>query len=220
MLTQAPYQTTVTANNGESFYLTVEAIDDAANRTTLTEPFIVDSATPPLCPSGSCANGDKCLSGICRLPLGSACTIAVQCDNDQCKKPSGASAAICTQSCSTSKPCPTGYSCGSDSICAVAVAPVLAIDGADCTAGSDCQSGRCQAVCVPACTDDSGCDPGLSCVLVDGGQGCVVPPTPSPMPKTGGCEMAPLSSPPSPPFAFAFLFAFAFALRRRRKSQS
>ncbi len=66
-LTAPPYITTVTAAPGERFYVTVEAIDAAANRTAVTHPLTaampmtgpadagappVDAAAPPPMPSG------------------------------------------------------------------------------------------------------------------------------------------------------------------------
>jgi Bacterial Ig domain len=215
VLTQPPYQTTLTAADQESFYLTVEAVDAAANRTSLTKPFGVDANIPPLCPSGTCTGGNTCENGICRLPLGSACTLTVQCAKDLCRMPNGASSTICTQTCSSSHPCPSGYMCGNDDLCAVAVAPTLGSIGDSCSAGGDCESGRCQQVCVPAC-DTAPCADGYSCILVGGGQGCVPVTTPSPPPKkSSGCDLAQSAPPPS---ALVLVFALGLALAFRRRA--
>ena len=41
-----PYQATITASPSEQFYVTVEAIDDAANRATVTRAFAAAAAMP------------------------------------------------------------------------------------------------------------------------------------------------------------------------------
>jgi uncharacterized protein (TIGR03382 family) len=211
VLTTPPYQANLSVASGEIFDLTVDAIDPNANRATLTRGFTADSVNPTGCPDNTCSGGLTCKDGLCKKAIGDTCTNAIQCTTNLCKKPVGTTASICTVTCTAAKPCPMGYACGSDSLCAVSMAPTTKMNGEACTMPSDCTSGRCQDVCVAACDDSTSCAPGELCIVVGGGTGCV--PGPSPMPKSsGGCSAAP--GRPSLPLV-VLLFA-APLLRRRR----
>jgi hypothetical protein len=213
VMTQSPYQATVDAASGESFYLTADVIDPDANRTTMTRAFLADSTTPTTCPDTTCSGGQICKAGLCRLPLGSACSVDLQCES-VCKKPAGTTATVCTEGCNPNKPCPTGFTCGTDSLCAPMMAPQPKVLGDSCSDGSECNSMRCQDVCVPACDSNNPCADGQTCSVVSGGAGCVMP---SPMPKmnSGGCSTVP-SSNASPLFVFlALAIAFAFRFKNQ-----
>jgi hypothetical protein len=102
--------------------------------------------------------------------------------------------------------------CGTDSLCAPTTAPQPKILGDTCSDGSECDSMRCQDVCVPACDSNNPCPDGMSCSVVSGGAGCVMP---SPMPKTdsGGCSISGAPSSNASPLFLFFALAIAFAFR-------
>jgi hypothetical protein len=212
VLTAPPYQATIEAADGESFYVILDAFDADANHKTAMRTFLAESVTPPLCPDNTCTGGRICKQGICRNPIGTECTVAQQCES-VCKKPAGAPDLICTTTCNGARPCPTGFACGSDSLCAPSMGPPPKLLGEACTAAQECESMRCNNVCVPACVAGSGCAEGLSCIVVTGGEGCVTPTEP---PKSDGCDMAPRSSSPAP-LTLLMMLGFAFALRLRRR---
>ena len=212
VLTSAPYQTVVDAADNESFYLTVEAIDADANHKVFTEAFLAEAATPQLCPNGNgdCKTSQTCKMGICRYPIGTQCTVAQQCEFS-CKQPLGVQNTICTNTCNVSRPCPSGFVCGSDSLCAPGTAPTPKVLGESCGDPSECQSMRCQNTCVPACDDTTPCADGMTCSAVPGGDACVVAETP-PTNNSGGCEVAPGAN--GLPL-FLLLLVVAVLVRRR-----
>jgi hypothetical protein len=211
VLSSSPYQTNIEAADGESFYLTVEAIDPSANHKTVTRAFLAEAVTPPLCPEDTCTGGRICKAGICRNPIGTECTVAQQCEY-MCKKPAGGPDMICTNTCNGARPCPTGFACGSDSLCTPSSGPPPKLLGEACGAAEECESMRCSDTCVPACTGGTGCADGLSCIVVTGGEGCVMP---TAMPEDKGCAMT--ARPTPPPLGILLLLGFAFARRPRRQ---
>ncbi|MBX5480900.1 MAG: matrixin family metalloprotease [Myxococcaceae bacterium] len=109
-------------------------------------------------------------------PLGSQgdpCTADSQCGPSapSCRGASGAPTKICTQTCTTSSTCPTGYTCQnalpSGKAC---LPPVGAVDLCKfCTAGSQCSTGQCvtngpQNWCTRTCMTNADCGSGYSCV--------------------------------------------------------
>jgi hypothetical protein len=215
VLTTPPYQTTITANDGDAFYLTIESIDANANRSSLTRPFLVSASMGALCPSGTCTDGKTCKEGICRVGLGAPCTQTIDCTTDNCKAPTGSTTKICTQSCSAAHACPAGFTCGSDLVCAPTP---LKKNGDMCAAGTECMSGLCGGgVCVPACDATGACVLPLVCQAVDGGMGCVLAQDSTPSPTTqpmgsSGCDAAP-GAHPSP---LVFLWLAPLVARRLR----
>lgn len=114
--------------------------------------------TPPVeCRTDTqCAStgaGSKCLSGVCVAPK-DQCLDATQCPNSQqCVQ------GVCTPSCSTTKPCPTGYSCDTaKGVCTGNPAP--------CATDSQCAGGtKCvQQHCVDRCSPTNTCTSGLVCI--------------------------------------------------------
>jgi hypothetical protein len=107
---------------------------------------------------GDCSSkgaGYKCLSGSCVAP-GDQCTDATQCASGLCVQ------GACTPACSSTKPCPTGYSCDlAKGVCTGNPGP--------CTTDSQCASGlKCVSQhCVDPCGPGGTCATGLVCV--DGG---------------------------------------------------
>jgi len=80
--------------------------------------------------------------------LGEACTASTDCTSDLCAAPMNGAAAVCTQACSTSSPCPGGYGC-SQGYC-FATGSFHAIDaGSD--AGSDAAFGNAECDALVAC---------------------------------------------------------------------
>ncbi len=215
-----PYTAMITAASGESFYLTVEAMDDAANRVSITRPFVADSKNPPLCPDpGDCPTGRTCVNGLCRLPLGQPCSASVDCTTGFCKMLPGDSGESCTAVCSATVPCPENGMCVGGLCKPSATPPPLPKNNGDaCGAGAECASGRCSSVCVPACDDTTACDdPTAACMPVDGGMGCIAG-AGMPVTNASGCGVT--GRAPSVPLALFALFAFAIvALRRRPRSR-
>jgi hypothetical protein len=210
-----PYTTTVTAASGETFDLTVEAMDDAANRTAITRQFIADSKNPPLCPDpGACPTGRTCVDGLCRLPLGSPCSSSVDCTTSFCQTFPGDTQKTCTGVCSATMICPENGMCVGGLCRPSAMPPMLPKNNGDpCGAGGECASGRCSTVCVPACDANTACsDPTAACQDVDGGKGCVPN---GGMTTSNSCAIA-----PRPDGAALWLFGCALALvalRKRRR---
>jgi hypothetical protein len=102
--------------------------------------------------------GSKCLSGVCVAPK-DQCLDATQCQNSQqCVQ------GVCTPSCSSTKPCPNGYSC--DTAKGVCTGnPTPCSNDAQCTGGTTCV----QQHCVDRCGPNNTCGGGLVCV----GGGCM-----------------------------------------------
>ncbi len=101
--------------------------------------------------------GSKCLSGTCAAPA-DQCSDATQCPNaQQCVQ------GVCTPSCSSTKPCPTGYACDlAKGVCTNNPKPCTE-GGNQCAAGTTCVQQHCVALCGVGNT----CPSGLICV--DGG---------------------------------------------------
>lgn len=204
VLKTPPFHFTVEAAAPEQFYLTVEAVDTSANRTTITRLFNAESRFPPLCPDpGACAEGRACEDGYCKLPIGEPCQASVACQGTlDCRKVQDAE--VCTQPCTDEAPCPSGLRCV-DGYCGPAGrSPV----GEACRDGSECESGRCHETCLVACDEATPCQLG-ACEEVSGGRACVPPPA-------SGCATAP-GVPAPMPLGLA-LFAIAVAVRGTRRA--
>jgi Bacterial Ig domain len=217
VLAAPPYTTTVTANSGETFYLTVEAMDDAANRVSVSRLFSADTANPPLCPPGTnCPAGRTCADGVCRVALGQPCTASTDCATQFCRTVGGSSQKTCTTVCGTGMPCPEMGMCLASGLCAPSMtAPAPKMDGDACAMGSECASGRCSTVCVPAC-ENVACDSSSMCQAVDGGMGCVpTDPNQMMMPAPAQPSGCAVGGSPAPGQAAWLLLALALWLRRR-----
>ncbi|HZS38008.1 MAG TPA: Ig-like domain-containing protein [Polyangia bacterium] len=218
VLATPPYNATITAASGENFYLTVEAMDDAANRVSESRLFAADVKNPPLCPPGTnCPAGRTCAMGQCRLALGQACMTSADCATAFCRTVGGATQKTCTAVCSPALTCPEGGMC-ENGLCAPSMtAPAPKMDGEACAMGTECASGRCSSVCVPAC-ENNPCDPSLTCAAVDGGMGCVAPDQnlmePPPPTQASGCAVEGTRA-TSDVAALVLLAAIALVLRRR-----
>ncbi len=109
----APLSTTVTFATGPAF-VTVEAIDETARRSSITRHFEFDRQAAALC-TDSCASGLVCDSGVCKRPFGAACAQSSDCVTNLCQPFTDET--ICSHSCGNNKDCPNGYVCQS-SVCA------------------------------------------------------------------------------------------------------
>jgi hypothetical protein len=217
VLKSAPYTTTLTAQEKEQFYLTVEAIDDTANRTVITRAFIAESKYPTLCQNqAACPTGRTCTDGFCKLPIGPACKSALDCMSNVCKPIQGTTQSVCTAACSDTKPCPAGSVCmstqcvsGSGGGDGGVSMPGAKTAGEACTDGAECASGRCQDTCVAACDDQTACEEPNRCEEVSGGLGCKAPDG-----QTSGCSLGGSAPPPLPAI---FLFGWVVLGRFRRR---
>jgi hypothetical protein len=146
-LKSPPYQTTLTAADGESFYLTAEAITAEAARTSLTRTSIAGSKYPTPCTGGSmCASGLTCKDGYCRAPLGTTCTSSLDCASELCQAVGGQAGTTCTARCDDASPCPDGAQCESGLCGAAMMLPATdggACDGACPDGGVSAPSGGC-----------------------------------------------------------------------------
>ncbi len=139
------------------------------------------------CTSKPCATGFACVAlsngkGGCfpagSKALGEACSDDLDCAGGLCMADGGKY--ICSQPCSGSKPCPSGYGCfavsgGSACFPEQAKAGI----GAACQGSSDCVSNLCVssatgATCSQACSKDSQCGVGYACASLKGGGGACV----------------------------------------------
>jgi MYXO-CTERM domain-containing protein len=170
-----------------------------------------------LCPNGKsdCKADQNCKDGICRDPIGTPCTVVDQASSFapecefMCKQPMGVQETICTNTCNSGRPCPTGNICGADNLCAPgSEPPMLKMVGEACLDGSECTTMLCQGTCLALCDDANPCADGTMCAAVTGGMGCVPA-----MPKaaSGGCDVA-----PGPAGIPLFLLVFLAFVRRRR----
>jgi hypothetical protein len=120
------------------------------------------NTTPSICSGDAeCSAktpGAKCLSGSCVAP-------ADQClDSTQCGAGLECVEGSCTPSCSSTKACPTGFSCDlGKGVCTGNPSPCKS--NAQCTGGNLCVDERCVAPCGAGDT----CSQGLICV----GGGCI-----------------------------------------------
>ena len=218
VLKSAPYATTVTAADKEGFYLTADAIDANAARSTSTRTYVAEAKTPALCSDSSmCPSGRTCKDAFCRLPLGSACKSTLDCLTSFCKAVPGAPGLTCTQVCDASNPCSADGTC-TGGLCVPTSVPdggmsQLKNQGDACADGTECVSGRCQDVCVPGCDDQTPCATG-TCQDVSGGLGCAGAMT---TPPASGCAVA--GRAPAP-FAWGLaLLLFGVALRNGRRER-
>ena len=114
----------------------------------------------------SCQNSDECAAS---LGEGARCTAL------------GADGAFCATPCAGPADCPTGYRCEANGLNLCLPADLRCVEclREPCDAGQVCdtQSGECVAPKGPcgACTDDTGCQDGLSCAEVDNGKFCLSP---------------------------------------------
>jgi hypothetical protein len=217
VLTAPPYTTTITAASGETFYVTVEAMDDAANRASITRLFSADANNAPLCPPQTlCPAGRACSQGVCRLALGQPCDGAADCASGLCVQVGAQTNKTCSAVCDASKPCPEAGTCAGG-LC-LPSAGSFKPDGAACAQASECASGRCAVVCVAAC-ETHACDATAHCQSVEGGLGCVAIGAdlgaPGAMPASG-CALAP-GDRSRAPLLCALLLATLLALRRRTR---
>ena len=139
------------------------------------------------CTSKPCAAGFACVAlsngkGGCfpagNKGLGETCSEDLDCAGGLCMADGGKY--ICSQPCSGSKPCPSGYGCyavSGGSAC-FPEQPKAGI-GATCQASSDCLSDLCVtgtsgATCSQPCSKDSQCGVGFACASLKGGGGACV----------------------------------------------
>jgi len=213
VLKSAPFAYTLKVADKDAFYLTIEAIDATANRTSQTRIFSADAKLPTLCQTqAACSTGRTCSGGFCKLPFGQTCTQAIECVTNLCKAFGGASTKICSDSCTASKMCPTGGKC-EGGLCNLdgTTPPVLKATGDPCVDETECLSGRCQDTCLDPCDPSVECVDGTVCADVLGGMGCV--PADAPPPKKG-CGYA--GRAPSPSALPLLLLTLALLLAHRK----
>ena len=199
-----PYTTTIAAGDKETFYLTVEVLDAAGNRTSESRFYTAETRFPTLCQRQEDCTADRtCQDGYCRLPVGGTCRTNFDCQSSFCKLLTGATVQTCTQACDATTACPAGSSC--DGLYCVAdngpTGPT-GKTGDPCASESDCASYRCNKTCVPECDDVTFCENGYTCMPVKGGNGCLpsepVQMSPSGPPDPSGCTVAAGSAPRAP----------------------
>jgi hypothetical protein len=105
---------------------------------------------------GDGGSGVLCLDGQCVTPA-NQCTDTTQCpDSEECVQGG------CVPTCSSTMPCPTGYSCTTNGVCTGNPSPCGTADGgAKCTNDTTCVDQRCVTRCG---TGDVACADGLVCV--------------------------------------------------------
>jgi hypothetical protein len=100
--------------------------------------------------------GALCLDGKCVAPA-NQCTDTTQCPNSEECVQGG-----CVPTCSSTMPCPTGYSCTTNGVCTGNPAPCGTADGgAKCTGDTTCVDQHCVTRCG---TGDAACADSLVCV--------------------------------------------------------
>lgn len=129
---------------------------------------------------GSSCNGDglTCFDrGVCRRPLGAACSSAADCGSGLCEPATGGDRVCCASSCAD------GSVCNGDGVC---VTPDSDL-GQSCNSGDDCSGGRCiDGTCCDLPCDNAcercnapgqvgrcvAADPGSTDPLCDAGRTC------------------------------------------------
>jgi len=106
-----------------------------------------------------CAGGSKCINGQC-VAQNQLCTDTTQCiaSGESCVD------GRCTPPCSSSAPCPTGYSCDfthARNVCTIN--PNVCTGGTPCQGGAVCVEGHCVAPCASG-DADAACSNGQVCV--------------------------------------------------------
>lgn len=118
-----------------------------------------------------CATGADCATGVCR---GGRCS--TDCPNGACGNDRSCIAFDTLNLCE--RRCATSADCGSTGICQPSTAGPLCVtrgaadDGAPCSEGAQCASGRCQADRCAARCPDGVCPPGRACVTDISGPVC------------------------------------------------
>ncbi len=110
------------------------------------------------CTSSAACNGQGalCLDGKCVAPA-DQCTDTTQCPNSEECVQGG-----CVPTCSSTLPCPTGYSCTTNGVCTGNPAPCGAADGGKaCQGDTTCVDQHCVTLCG---SGDAACGDGLVCV--------------------------------------------------------
>jgi uncharacterized protein (TIGR03382 family) len=157
-----------------------------------------------------CVDGEECVSGVCLLTS----------DGD----------GVCTDLCSESSDCPTGFGCAAIDEIQVCIPATGGGTGGDlgdaCTDDGQCASDLCApsieggGVCSQLCDEATSCGAGFSCEPVVGGSICLAsheddsPPPPAGDAEAEGCSAAGTSGGGLLPLLV--LFGLAAARRRRR----
>jgi hypothetical protein len=186
-------------------------------------------ARDPDCPKNCAADG-LCATGTCPVPdpdcrlFGEACTTPSQCQHRSCVLDAQHAAPYCSQPCTGTGACPTGYECASQGHCQHVQLPVAAV-GAACTKGRTwCGAvGVCtgaaasSTVCALPCVEASGCQAGQLCEAgFDAVKRCVVPP-PVVVPLARVEEVAATGC-GAAPGGVTVLMGLALLRRRRRRT--
>jgi hypothetical protein len=190
--------------------------------------------TKQLCPTGyQCAKSSGAM-GLCipgtptppptKKAIGEPCTLSSDCTSDLCITASGAK--VCSQLCTTAKPCPTGYTCtpaGTSSVCIKTVAPTPTKKelGEACTGNVQCKSNICASIggkqlCTQMCDPAAGCPGEFDCSPA-GAQNVCTPREPEIPEEEGSSGCAYTLPPVPPPWVLPLLFVLPLLLIRRRR---
>lgn len=107
---------------------------------------------------------------------GTSCTTPTQCSGGRvCEGPAGGSSKICTQDCTGSGACPSGYTCQPSDNGSACLPQIGVPDQCHfCQSGGECSSGLCLrfdtgvTFCSLSCTDSAQCGSGYTCQLPEG----------------------------------------------------
>ena len=207
-LTSAPFKTTVTAPSAGTYQLTTVAYDSAGNLQSASINFTAQAGAPPqtteCLTKAECNTGEDCVSGMCVTSTGPTCA----------------------------QPCPTGQTCQADGTCKPngsgsgdggTTGPAPGEIGANCTDGSQCNSGLCamlgsQHFCTATCdpANASSCPSGNSCVAA--GTDHICQPNNAGGGSGVGCSAIPGRAPQSETIlALCMLFGLGLLVQLRRR---
>jgi len=170
-------------------------------------------------PSGSCIPRS-------RGQLGDDCTSNDDCASMICAVDVESDDSFCTQLCSDSDPCPTGFECTDAGGGSRACRPTNGAVGDECAGPGDCLTGLCAEgadgrFCTRECASATGCPSGWDCLGTEGGgasvcvEGLGGAPGADHMGVTGGCSA--VRGSPAPPLGWLLVLIPALLYGRRRR---
>ncbi len=132
---------------------TVCAASSCASNTSEIAPSACNAAGACIAPAATaCPSGVSCVDGACQHGLGSACTIAGDCQSGYC-----ADGVCCDSACGGDQSgdclvCSKAHGATADGTCTPRADDTVCDDQSACTTGDTCRSGACVGTSAPACT--------------------------------------------------------------------
>jgi vibriolysin len=200
-------------------------LDCHCKQDTVCDARCPDWTRDPDCPR-DCAQNYICATQACPVPdpdcvpEGQRCGSAQQCKHRSCVSDSQHPRPYCSKGCLSAADCPSGMTCGPDSLCHYPLLPTKAPGEACapgenfCTGGAECVAARDgENRCALPCTDDHDCQEGDHCLSQDenpNARFCQAGPEARRRIQGEGCTSAPGGT-------FAALWLAALATWRRRR---